>query len=222
MDQQIKNQQTLEQQLAAYANISIPENKTIQDIFGPIEEWILNLEGRTLLLNPLEKAWYYYDTLHKTWERTGFGPGEAEFVTVENRLGFRLPKPEPTPGNAPEDATILQQPTPEEDETLLRPALQFALEVLAPEFSSPVPVTGDLVIGRGTDCDICLDDKLSSRSHAKITWDGKTLSVEDLDTTNGTQVNGAEIQQPTPLNAGDMIRVGRTVLRVLALERGEG
>lgn len=209
IDQQPKTQQTLEQQLATFASTPIPEDKTIQEIFGPLEDWVLNLEGRSLLLHPVEKAWYYYDTLHKTWERTGFGPGEATFLTVDGRLGFQISetqKPQP--------------PDLEEAETVLRPMFRYALEVLSPEFSSSVPVTGSVVVGRGKECDIRLDDKLSSRSHARIDWDGNTLHVEDLGTTNGTKVNGEKIRQATRLQAGDLILVGKTVLRVIAA--GEG
>lgn len=208
MDQELKIQQTLEQQLEAYAEQQIPEGKTMLEIFGPLENWTLNLGGHALLLNPLEKTWYYYDTLHKTWERTGFTPGQVEFIAVGGKLGVHIINPPARPT------------TPENTETLMRPNFQFILTVSAPEFSQPIPVTGNMVIGRGKDSDILLNDKLSSRSHARILWDGSTLSVEDLNTTNGTKVNGIEIHQPTPLKAGDNILVGKTVLRVISAQQG--
>lgn len=210
MDQELKIQQTLEQQLEAYEEQQIPEGKTMLEIFGPLENWTLNLGGHALLLNPLEKTWYYYDTLHKTWERTGFAPGEVEFISVDNRLGVHILKPR------------VQPTTAENTETLMRPDFRFALNVSTPEFSQPIPVTGSMIVGRGQDSDIMLNDRLSSRSHARIHWDGTTLSVEDLNTTNGTKVNGVEIHQLTPLKEGDIILIGKTVLRVISAQQGAG
>jgi pSer/pThr/pTyr-binding forkhead associated (FHA) protein len=40
------------------------------------------------------------------------------------------------------------------------------------------------------------------------------LLVEDLLSTNGTQVNGADISQPTLLSQGDRVEVGDTIFRV--------
>lgn len=209
MVQELKTQKILEKQLDAFAEQQIPAGKTMLEIFGPLENWMLNLGGHALLLNPLEKTWYYYDTLHKTWERTGFAPGVVEFTAVGNRLGVKILKPPATSS------------TPENTGTLMRPLFRFALKVSAPEFAQPVPVIGSMIIGRGKDSDILLNDRLSSRSHARISWDGETLTVEDLNTTNGTKVNGEKIQQPTPLQEGDYILIGKIVLRVIAAQQGE-
>lgn len=210
MDHKLKNQQILEKQLDAFAEEQIPEGKTMLEIFGSLENWTLNLGGHALLLNPLEKTWYYYDTLHKTWERTGFGPGVVEFLAVGGRLGVHILKP-----------PVKTSPV-EDTETLMRPLFHFALKVSAPGFPQPIPVIGSMIIGRGKDSDILINDRLSSRSHARITWDGITLTVEDLNTTNGTKVNGEAIHQPTPLSEGDYILIGKTVLRVVPAQQGDG
>ena len=58
------------------------------------------------------------------------------------------------------------------------------------------------------------DDPKVSGTHAKITYDGRTLRIEDLKSTNGTKVNGAQVSVPTVLNEGDVITMGKTSLRI--------
>jgi pSer/pThr/pTyr-binding forkhead associated (FHA) protein len=54
------------------------------------------------------------------------------------------------------------------------------------------------------------------RRHARIFVHGGQLAVEDLDSTNGTFLNAARLapRQPTPLKAGDTLRLGNLALRV--------
>ncbi len=67
------------------------------------------------------------------------------------------------------------------------------------------------VIGRGTDADIRLIDQAVSRRHAEIRIVNDATMLNDLQSTNGTTVNGATITT-TPLSDGDEIRIGETVL----------
>ena len=62
---------------------------------------------------------------------------------------------------------------------------------------------GEHVVGRSTDADIRLDDEGISRSHAMLRRraDG-TVEVSDLDSTNGTFVDGARVTTPTTVPAG--------------------
>ena len=62
-------------------------------------------------------------------------------------------------------------------------------------------------IGRSSDCEISLDVAAVSRRHAAVIRSGGSYSVEDLDSRNGTFVNGQRIVSPTPLNNGDRIVV---------------
>ena len=50
--------------------------------------------------------------------------------------------------------------------------------------------TGEVVIGRSPDCQIVLKDFGISRNHAKITVNEDGVSIADLKSKNGTQVNG--------------------------------
>jgi hypothetical protein len=67
------------------------------------------------------------------------------------------------------------------------------------------------VIGRGTDTDIRLTDQAVSRRHAEIRVANGATMLNDLQSTNGTTVNGVTVTT-TPLSDGDEIRMGETVL----------
>jgi hypothetical protein len=67
------------------------------------------------------------------------------------------------------------------------------------------------VIGRGTDADIRLTDQAVSRRHAEIRIVNGATMLNDLQSTNGTTVNGATVTT-TALSDGDEIRIGETVL----------
>lgn len=67
-------------------------------------------------------------------------------------------------------------------------------------------------IGRATESDIVLTDEKISRSHARIECNDQGCRLIDLDSVNGTIVNGQRIEQMT-LNPGDVIIMGETNLR---------
>jgi pSer/pThr/pTyr-binding forkhead associated (FHA) protein len=71
-----------------------------------------------------------------------------------------------------------------------------------------------LLIGRGTDAAIRLDDDYVSTRHARIVSSGDQWFVEDLGSTNGTYVGSRRITQPTALGVGSQVRIGKTVLEL--------
>ncbi len=62
-------------------------------------------------------------------------------------------------------------------------------------------------IGRWEDNDVVVDDRWVSRYHAQIHREGESYAVQDLDSKNGTFVNGRRITAPTSLADGDEIQV---------------
>lgn len=68
-------------------------------------------------------------------------------------------------------------------------------------------------VGRDADNDIVLDDQEASSRHARISFLDGAFWIEDLDTTNGTLVNGERIREPTLLHNEDLIRMGGTLLQ---------
>lgn len=73
------------------------------------------------------------------------------------------------------------------------------------------PVT----VGRGGQNDLVLTgDEFASARHARIEMRGDGVWVQDLDSTNGTYVNGSRVAGAQRLDAGDVLRVGETDLVV--------
>ncbi len=70
-----------------------------------------------------------------------------------------------------------------------------------------------LTIGREEGNDIQLNDERVSRCHFKIQRDNDRLVLTDLDSTNGTKVNGIETQLKI-LRYGDLINVGRSLMLI--------
>jgi hypothetical protein len=69
----------------------------------------------------------------------------------------------------------------------------------------------EVTIGRSKDCDIQLADPNVSRRHAEVRQEGAAYWVIDLDSTNGTEVNGRR-QKRAKLRQGDRITLGSTEL----------
>lgn len=72
---------------------------------------------------------------------------------------------------------------------------------------------GANVIGRGQDAQFRLPDTGVSRRHLEIRWDGQTALLQDLNSTNGTTVNNAPVQE-WQLADGDVIRLGHSEIVV--------
>ncbi len=73
---------------------------------------------------------------------------------------------------------------------------------------------GAAVIGRSASAHIVLNDGLVSREHAELRVEGNVLMVRDLNSSNGTYVNGARITTPCTLRPGDRLTIGNTTLSV--------
>jgi pSer/pThr/pTyr-binding forkhead associated (FHA) protein len=71
-----------------------------------------------------------------------------------------------------------------------------------------------LLIGRGNDAAIRLDDDYVSTRHARIAASGDSWFVEDLGSTNGTYIGSQRLTQPTSLQLGSQIRIGKTTLEL--------
>jgi len=67
---------------------------------------------------------------------------------------------------------------------------------------------GDLVLGRGEQAEIRLEDPFASSRHARVYEQGDIVVIEDLRSTNGTYLNEELLQTPRPLHPGDRVRIG--------------
>lgn len=69
-----------------------------------------------------------------------------------------------------------------------------------------------VVIGRANECDVTIRDEAASRQHARLSREGDHFTILDLESANGTFVNGERISDPEPLRDRDQIQIGETVL----------
>lgn len=77
-----------------------------------------------------------------------------------------------------------------------------------------VDMLGPVIIGRSPSSDIVISEPFVSSSHARFTLQGPALVLEDLNSTNGTLVNGRAIFEPVTLRDCDEVQVGDVVMRV--------
>jgi pSer/pThr/pTyr-binding forkhead associated (FHA) protein len=73
---------------------------------------------------------------------------------------------------------------------------------------------GVIMIGRGADCQIVLDDDYVSTRHARVVSGENGVYVEDMGSTNGSYVNGQRITAPTLITMSDTVRIGKTILKL--------
>ncbi len=78
-----------------------------------------------------------------------------------------------------------------------------------------VPLEPTINLGRAADSTFLLDDDYASARHAQlIQRDDRTWVVTDLKSTNGTYVNGQRLTSPVSISLGDVIRIGKTLMRL--------
>jgi pSer/pThr/pTyr-binding forkhead associated (FHA) protein len=77
-----------------------------------------------------------------------------------------------------------------------------------------VRLAGEAQIGRADTCGIRLADTYVSQMHARLYEQDGSWHVEDLGSTNGTLLNDRKVMQPVEVHAGDVVKVGKTVLEL--------
>jgi pSer/pThr/pTyr-binding forkhead associated (FHA) protein len=87
--------------------------------------------------------------------------------------------------------------------------------VSGPNSGQSVPLgDGPVLLGRGTDAAIRLDDDYVSTRHARIAAAGDQWFVEDLGSTNGTYLGSQRITSPTPIGLNIQVRLGKTIVEL--------
>jgi hypothetical protein len=74
-------------------------------------------------------------------------------------------------------------------------------------------------LGRDVNNAIVIEDPFASADHAVLTYRGRSWYIEDLDSTNGSYVNGNRVEGVAPMGFGDELQIGQVRMR---LERAVG
>lgn len=100
------------------------------------------------------------------------------------------------PSDRPGRLVVLESPGGE-------PAVgrSFGLDVITP-------------LGRDVNNAIVIDDPFASTDHAVLTYRGRSWYLEDLDSTNGSFINGQRIEGVAALGFGDEIQIGQVRFRL--------
>jgi hypothetical protein len=77
------------------------------------------------------------------------------------------------------------------------------------------PLSPVTVIGRSTEVDVSLNDSFLSNEHARLERQNDVWILDDLNSTNGTFLNGFEVRASTEVHDGDLVRVGRVEMKVV-------
>ncbi len=87
--------------------------------------------------------------------------------------------------------------------------------VSGPNSGQSVPLTDKpILLGRGTDAAIRLNDDYVSTRHARFATNGEQWFVEDLGSTNGTYLGSQRITSPVPIALGTQVRLGKTIVEL--------
>ncbi|MCA8975435.1 MAG: FHA domain-containing protein, partial [Planctomycetes bacterium] len=74
-----------------------------------------------------------------------------------------------------------------------------------------IPLHDDFIVGRGSGCDLVIDDSKASRRHARFVVEGGVVEIEDLNSSNGTLLNGKPVARRL-VRPGDQLQIGKTVM----------
>lgn len=121
-------------------------------------------------------------------------------------------------------AELITQPIDEQtqitdNEGRGRPAIPYLIIVDGPRRGTRFPLAdGESIVGRAPGNHILLEDQSVSRRHCAVDREGETIRVRDLESKNGTNINGAAIAAPVTVGHGDLIQLGLYTLRLIARE----
>ncbi|MDQ2740752.1 MAG: FHA domain-containing protein [Chloroflexota bacterium] len=85
------------------------------------------------------------------------------------------------------------------------------------ETGERIPLLARTTVGRDEENDVVLSDTFASSHHARLAWNGRGWVLEDIGSTNGTYVNGQQINKASVVKPGDTIEFGRVKFKLVPL-----
>lgn len=119
-------------------------------------------------------------------------------------------------GRTPTSSAVPKKPSRKERREAAQHPVSRVLTITAGrDAGKSIPLSGDILLGRSSDVTLYIDDDYASSRHARI-WQDSTggWAIQDLHSTNGTYVNGVRIEDPTRIGLEDVVRIGRTQLKL--------
>lgn len=174
----------------------------------------LAMEADGLYLRPVGESDVYVNG-RRIRDRTRVEAGDVLGV---HKVQIRLMRVDGSQPNAAASASE----GPEPDPTRVRPAItDWQLRGVSGEsFGRVVPLQGRVIAGRGEGCDIVLEATEVSRQHAALEVGPEGVQVEDLDSSNGTFVNGERVRKKLA-GRGDEIAFDKLRFRLEMATRPE-
>ena len=104
---------------------------------------------------------------------------------------------------------------------------EFEISILISGINTPTCATyfvtkPEFLMGKADSCDAAMSfSEEISREHAKISWNGSGYTITDLNSLNGTFLNGSMLrpEEPQPLNPGDRIGISTFLFSVEAIKK---
>lgn len=226
----LKEQQlAMEERFQSLRQQAIGKTVSYYEVLGPLDNWIIDAEGYRLVLYAPANRWLLFDELHDSFTDIDAVIGEVVFEVRDDGLWMvnketgeetLLVKTIP-PSTNPSPTEHKQVDFPASD---LVPAAQAQTEILptwlvtiasGPQAGREIEAAAEgigLVLGRDHTADITLPDPKISRRHAGLLVENKLFFLADLNSSNGTWLNGHEITTQTQIFAGDRVTLGDTIL----------
>lgn len=141
----------------------------------------------------------------------GYGIGALVLVALAVGIYFYVRREDEEPEPAPQPTPKMKTKSPEPKGI----PLHFETVGQQESGSHEARIADRILVGRSRDCDVVItDDQEASRQNSEIVREDGELYIRDLDSQNGTLVNGVPISGSYQLKDGDRILIGRTELRI--------
>jgi len=112
--------------------------------------------------------------------------------------------------------TLIDEPLKVGEVTPIPQEIDARLQIVAGPDTGKILYIEDpiIVLGREDDCHLILDDPRVSNRHAMVYFAGGEFRARDLNSTNGSLLNGSALTE-CAMADGDDLRVGKTVVRLI-------